>query len=455
MVCPSQPRRRLPSLKSQVTHVQDHRPNPRVYDHKFWLAFASNLCTVMAMALLYRYADLVSRLGGGEFELGWIVGIGMIGSIAIRFTLGRTIDRHGARAVWLVSLAALSASCFGHLLLSTCNGPAIYFLRILFASAIAGVFGSSITWMSGRVPTARMAETIGMLGASGFVALALGSYLGDLLAASTAGTAYVQWLFVTAGSLAAVAMGFCWLATRGMLRPVASSDASTARLLWRYSPWVVLLVGVATGVALGLPGTFLRTFTAELGIPRMTAFFGVYSGVALTTRVLARRFPERFGLAPIILLGVVLLSVGVGSFLLVHAAWQLVIPAVILGFAHAIVFPPTIAACTQSFPEQCRGLGTMSILAAYDLGILIGTPLAGALVRYSARFGLPPYPTMFATIAALVGLISLVFAASLLNRRRAASRPTTKQAGRAPRSEIRDPDEKGKILVATTHQNLT
>jgi MFS family permease len=116
-----------------------------------------------------------------------------------------------------------------------------------------------------------------------------------------------------------------------------------------------------------------------------------------------------------------LLAGGMLSFLLVQTAWQLLIPGLILGMAHAVVFPPTVAASTLSFPECCRGLGTMLILAAYDLGVLIGAPLAGGILRYSGRFGLPGYPTMFVTVAVLVGMISVVFAASLVKKLAAAS----------------------------------
>jgi hypothetical protein len=49
------------------------------------LAYVANLTVSVAVALLFRYADLVSVLGGSEWHLGWIVGLGMVGSLAMRF----------------------------------------------------------------------------------------------------------------------------------------------------------------------------------------------------------------------------------------------------------------------------------------------------------------------------------------------------------------------------------
>ena len=69
-------------------------------------------------------------LGGGELQLGWIVGVGMVGSILMRFVVGTSIDRYGPRQIWLASLALVTASLLGHLLVRTVDGPAIYVTRI-------------------------------------------------------------------------------------------------------------------------------------------------------------------------------------------------------------------------------------------------------------------------------------------------------------------------------------
>ena len=68
-----------------------------------------------AVALLFRYADFVTLLGGNEFHLGWIVGVGMVGSLLTRLVLGSCIDRYGARRLWLISTVLFVATCFAHL----------------------------------------------------------------------------------------------------------------------------------------------------------------------------------------------------------------------------------------------------------------------------------------------------------------------------------------------------
>ncbi|HEY2839223.1 MAG TPA: MFS transporter, partial [Pirellulales bacterium] len=126
------------------------------YDLAFWLAYCSNLALMIAHSLLFRYADFVFFLGGGEFLLGWIVGLGMLGCLVMRLAQGVGIDRYGPRVMWVASTALFAVSCFGHLLLSDVDGPAIFLLRIAYNCAIAGFFGASITFISARAPAPRM-----------------------------------------------------------------------------------------------------------------------------------------------------------------------------------------------------------------------------------------------------------------------------------------------------------
>ena len=67
------------------------------YGRPFWMAYTSNWLLMVGVSLLFRYADFVTLLGGTEFHLGWIVGVGMVGSLAMRLSMGSCIDRYGSR----------------------------------------------------------------------------------------------------------------------------------------------------------------------------------------------------------------------------------------------------------------------------------------------------------------------------------------------------------------------
>jgi len=387
----------------------NHRPS--AYGAPFWFAYVANAMTMVGIALLFRYADFIKLLGGSELELGWIVGVGMVGSLAMRMLMGLGIDHYGPRLVWLGSVATFVLVCFAHLAITSCHGPAIYLLRIIFCCSLAGVFGASMTFISSRVSPDRVAELIGMLGTSGFVGMVLGTQLGDfLLGSATIDRTQVQRMFLCAGLLGIGSLGFTFLATRGQMRPLPKQRAGLFELLRRYHPGTVLLVGMAMGMGLGLPTTFLRMYAAELEISRIGVFFSVYAVTAIVTRLLTRRLPQRVGTTPMILSGMAVLVVSQLLFLMVDAEWQLILPGISYGIAHAIMFPSVIAAGCRLFPAEHRGLGTTMMLSTWDAGQLVGAPMAGAIVHYTGLVGLPSYPIMFVTIGVLLAVVTLMYA---------------------------------------------
>ncbi|HUT93340.1 MAG TPA: MFS transporter [Thermoguttaceae bacterium] len=404
----------------------------------------ANTAVMVAIALLYRYADFVTLLGGTELHLGWIVGVGMVGSLLMRLLLGTAIDRWGARLVWLSSLVVFSASCFGHLAVADFGGPAVYLLRIAYCSAVAGIMGAAMTFIAGRAPVARMAEMIGMLGTSGFFGIVLGTQLGDLLLGTeTIERWQVDRMFLVAGTLGLCAVTFVWGATRHEPRPKRRRRPPLLWLLRRYFPGTVLLVGVATGIGTGLPTTFLRPYAAQLDISRIGLFFGVYAPAAILTRILTRRLPERLGLAPMILAGLGTLIVGQLLLVLVGSEWTFVLPGIAYGVGHAMLVPSVIAAGSRAFPNRHRGLGTTLILSMFDLGNVVGAPMAGAIVHFGGAVGLPGYPIMFVSVAAALGLAGVVYGLTGRvptvrhpNLARVRSRRVGAQAGECPLVEV-------------------
>jgi MFS family permease len=364
-------------------------------------------CTLvnLACAILFRYADFVSILGGTELNLGWIVGVGMIGSVLARLSLGAAIDQRGPRIIWLVSLGVFALTCFAHLAVTRCDGLGIVLLRVMYCTAIAGIFGASTTFISGRVNMARMAELVGLLGTSGFLGMMLGTHLGDLLLGSQEIQRHlVDRMFVVAGLIGLAAMPFAWIATRRAARPAAQDRTPILAVLRQYRPGFVLIIGVVSGAAFSLPQTFLRTYAAELDISRIGIFFTTVAATAVVTRVVTRQLPDRLGLSTMIFIGLGLMAVAQLLYLVVRTEWQLVLPGLPYGLGQAILYPMVAAVATGPFPLRYRGLGITLVLASFDVGQLIGAPSAGAIVHACESFGVSGYPTLFVTTAVVLVL---------------------------------------------------
>lgn len=396
-------------LHSAETSVSSEQVD--IYGAPFWSAYAANFLVSIGVAILIRYGDFITLLGGTELHLGWIVGIGMVGSMAMRLAMGAGIDSYGPRLVWLGSVALFVVMCLAHLAITSPTGMPIYLLRVGYCCAIAGIYGASMTFVSSRTPMTRIAEIVGMLGTAGFIGNMVGTQLGDHLRNSGPMDRWqMDQMFLVAAMFGLCSMPVSWLAMRGRSHPAPATHQPMFRLLRKYHPGMLLLVVVAMGSALNLPFTFLPTYAAELGIPRIALFFTVYSIAAVLTRIATRRWPERLGLRTMILLGSTGMAISQALFLVATSEWLLVLPGIGYGMSHAVLFPATVAMGTQCFPSQHRGLATTLILAMWDAGQVIGMPAAGAIVHYSAMIGLPPYPTMFLSMASVVAVAGVSYA---------------------------------------------
>lgn len=412
-----------PPLPHTADAAQTRDGCSRLYGWPFWNTYVACTLVNVAYAILFRYADFVAIVGGTELQLGWIVGVGMVGSVLARFSLGTAIDQRGPRLIWLVSLGAFAACCFAHLGVTRCDGVGVYLLRFVYCTSIAGIFGAATTFISGGVSIARMAEIVGIFGTSGFLGMMLGAQVGDLLVGSqTPDRWIVDQMFLVAGALGLGAMPFAWLATRKCSVPVRRDHTSVLAILRMYQPGFVLAVGVATGAALSLPQTFLRTYAADLNIPRISVFFTVVAITAVTTRIVDGPVVGRVGLTRMIFVGIALMALAQILYLLVRREWDLVFPGLSYGVAQAILYPMIAAVGTGTFPIHSRGLGITLVLASFDAGQLIGAPIAGAILHLSELVGLPGYPTLFLAMAAMLTLVGVVYWWSL--RRKASSGPS-------------------------------
>ncbi len=361
-----------------------------------------------AVSLLFRYADFVRHLGGGEMDLGLIVGVGMVGALATRILQGLGIDRLGARRIWQFSLLLFAASSLAHLGISRADGLGIYVVRILLTTSTASAFGSALTYVSLRAPQNRMGETIGMVGTSGFFGIALGPTLGDMVFAISSGDQAMVRMFGAAAGLSLMALLFVCL-TAPTRRVPPRRRVPVVAMIRRYHPGIIWLMALATGLVLGLPHTFLNAYTHELGIAGIKVFFLVYAASALIVRISTRRMTDVLGVRPAIMWGLGSAILSMVMYLVVQAEWSLALPAVFAGAAHGLMFPAVVTGGTLAFPQRYRGVSTALTLAMFDLGNLVGQPAMGGTVELARQIGLPPYPMLFSGVALVLLAIGGIF----------------------------------------------
>jgi MFS family permease len=393
----------------EATEPEPVEPH-RLYTTNFWLAYAANLLLVSANSLTFRFAEFVSFLGGAERTSGQIVSAGLIAAVCIRLWLGQAMDRYGTRRVWLSSGVFFLLGS-GGLLLTDSLTWTIWVARISYAVGLAGMFSSSIVHIQNQVPPHRRTEAIASLGSSGFLGTILGTQLGDVVFRWLADPTRFTVLFAGTTLLGLLHGIVVWRLTAGDRHERPTETPGAFALLHRYWPGMIVLVAVAMGTTFSVTTVFLTRYATSLGIRGIGTFFLGYSLSAFLFRLLTRRWGETVGRHQMVLIGLASLTVGSLLFLGVTSEWRFLMPALVCGLGHALLFPAVVSLGAGRFPSRYRGSGTTLVLGFIEIGTIVSAPLLGAIIDHFDQRG---YTQMFytsATVCAVVGVLYLTTSA--------------------------------------------
>ena len=164
--------------------------------------------------------------------------------------------------------------------------------------------------------------------------------------------------------------------------------------------------GITTVFALALAAmfTFLKTFVMHTGIGSVGGFFSAYAGAALGLRIFLGWLPDRVGAKRVLFPSLVTLAVGFLALAGANDERTVLLAGALCGAGHGYTFPLLFGMVVNRARDADRGTAMSIYTALFDVGVLIGGPLLGAVIE---RFG---YTAMYATVAALVGAGMVGFA---------------------------------------------
>ena len=241
-------------------------------------------------------------------------------------------------------------------------------------------------------PAGRRAESIGTMGLAGFLGMIVGSSLGDEIFSGDTDSILAYRVFFSAGAVCSLLAGLVMLfiaspadkaADDPQVTPPAlpgESAGATLRVIRDHWPGAILVVGVVFSMVFCMQLSFLERLAEQRGFKDIKVFFLVYGPTAITLRIIFRRLPQRLGRTRTVLGGLLLLAVGILCLTGVQTQAQLVLPGLIMGAGHCFVFPSMVDLAAERLPPRHRGTGTSLIMAAGDLGLLIGFAGLGGLI---------------------------------------------------------------------------
>jgi MFS family permease len=402
----------------QLVTPPDDSPG-QLYNRTFVIAVLSQTGFVLGNTLMVHYARWIEYLEGGIEQVGLIMGFGAITAVIGRPWLGQLINSLGARTTWAIGYLLFIVGAFLNLLipdqlLRHDPGSILYLLRALMTLGAAFVFTSSLAYVTNAAPAERRTESIGILGVGGFVGMLLGPVIGDWILGSGTDRLrgdFTTFFLVSGGALIIPLLLLAFLPAQQGRTASAGGLRRFFASVWQYFPGTILVVNCAFGLCMTVPFIFLAKFVDDehLVLENLSiigVFFWAYAGWGLTVRVALRRVPDQLGRRRVLLAGMLLMGIGMFCFLPIDAsrpAW-IILPALLCGTGHALMFHCMMALTVEPFPDELRGTGSSLALMSLDLGLVAGSPILAMVVAWQGS-----YDALFVTVGSTVLVVGVLY----------------------------------------------
>ncbi len=370
----------------------------RLLTASFIAVFAANLLNALSFFLFVHLPGFLADIGATETQIGLLFSVAAIAAVLIRPWLGEAIDRRGRRPLIVVGGFLNIVASLLYVTVATL-GPWLYAVRILHGIAVGTTFTALMTVGADVVPASRRTEGLALFGVSGLLPIALGGLLGDLILEIGG----FDTLFLTAGALAVVAYALA-LSLGESAAPVG--DGGRARFLDAIRQPSLLPLWLIAGVfSLVLTGyfTFMRTFVDETGIGSVGLFFAFYAGTAIAVRVFLARLPNRIGEKRVLFPALGALVLGFVVLARASSANDVALAGVLSGIGHGYAFPILFGFTVTRTPDAIRGSSIAFFTALFDIGVLFGGPILGAVIEVAG------YSAMFLTAGTLLAAATVTY----------------------------------------------
>ncbi len=377
--------------------------NPPLFTPAFFLVTLIFFLVMTTQTIFLVLPILIDELGGGALQIGLAMGAAPIGSVLSRFFWGRSLDRGGRRKVLIFSSLLNTAAILAFLTVKTA-GPWLVFLRFLQGVALGGNITAVWTITADISPPARLAQSLGIFGTAGMVALAVGPGSGEMIMRLFAGIrAGFQGVFILAALLSFLSLALSFRLRES--RPVAECGPlfPSYRDLMGNGVAAVLLVTLLFSVSRASFVSFFAEYSRLQAIVSIGIFSAVYSGTTIFFRFTAGHLPDRLGRVRV--LGPALVVFGAGIALIAFSgSWPVfILSAFLCGLGHCFLYPVLNALVIERVHSCSRGTATGIFTSSFDIGIGAGSLIWGA----AAQFG--GYRLIY-FLAGAVALLGLFFA---------------------------------------------
>ena len=377
------------------------RPGVASFAGIFVVTMLGLLAIGATLPVLPRYVK--GPLDSGDLEVGIVAGAFAVTGLAGRPLAGRFADARGRKPAVLLGagLTALAGALYFLPELLPVGVPGLIVARLVLGVGEGMVYTAGAAWVVDLSPPHMRGRVIGLYGLAIWGGLTLGPVIGELLL--RASSFELVWAFAAGAPLVGALIA---LRIPESFRPAAAGAAGER-------PPLIAREALRPGLGLGLGivgyatvAAFIVLHLDQEGIGHGATVFTVFAATVVITRIVAGGLPDRLGPARCAA-GAGLVEAG--GLLAIAFAGELGIAlagAVAMGAAFSLLFPALALLVLDGVPVERRGSAMGTFTAFFDLGVGVGSPVAGAaaaLAGYPAAFVVAAMASV-GTFAVAVGL---------------------------------------------------
>lgn len=339
----------------------------------------SALISLSIWMLLFLPAFLVQQ-GWSSQKVGWAMGSYFSVYIVVQILSGQIANRYGNITTAIIGACLGSAGSVGYLL--ALRWPNVIFLaRMLHGSGSALVISGAVFHLADSVPVHLKGRMLGYFGLPGFVMLAGGPSLSELL----------KKLGGIGGTFAGVLVVYLALIVilRRLPRSLQREDLPAEPLVQTFKENFarlksILVYSFAFGFCYSVWQSFLSPSLSHLGGGAISIFGVGYGAGAIMSRLgLSQQLEtgsRRFA-------AIASLSVyGVCLALLPQSVqiWHLGVLSLLIGLSHGVYYPALSSLAAERFHQSGTGTAMSLYMSSSSLGQFLGPPVWGVLADLTA-----------------------------------------------------------------------
>jgi MFS family permease len=332
------------------------------------------------LPVLPRYVK--GPIGAGDLAVGVVTGAFAITGLACRPLAGNLADLRGRKLV--VIAGAISTAIAGLLYFVPAGVGGLIVARLFLGAGEGMVYTAGSAWVVDLAPPDRRGRIIGLYGLAIWGGLSLGPPIGELILHATSFDGV--WAFAAGAPLLGALIA---LRIPESYEPRPLADRRRGRALIARE---ALRPGL--GLSLGIVGyatvaAFIVLHLDQRGIGHGAAVFTAFAASVVAMRVLGGWLPDRYGSVPCAIGAACSEAGGLVAIAFSQSLAAALFGAVAMGAGFSLLFPALALVVINRVPEERRGAAMGTFTAFFDLGVGIGSPIAGAaaaLGGYEAAF---------------------------------------------------------------------